>query len=88
MYCYLYKDDCIGKFCSASKVNYTECHYSKSDSGRLNMSEKTVTITEKRYYELLEDSRFLDALRATGVDNWSGYEYAQEMIEEWDKEEN
>lgn len=52
------------------------------------MSEKTITITIEEYDELLEDSRFLCALQGAGVDNWNGYENAQEMIEEWDKEDN
>lgn len=37
--------------------------------------------------ELEERERWLCALEAAGVDNWSGYEYAQEVIEEWDNEE-
>ncbi len=44
--------------------------------------KKTVTITEERYYELIEASKFLEALQAAGVDNWNGYEYAQEIMEE------
>ena len=48
--------------------------------------EKTVTITEKEYNELCEDSQFLCALQAAGVDNWDGYSDAQEILEEWDNE--
>ena len=44
--------------------------------------EQTVTITQSEYDSLLEDSRFLNALRSAGVDNWEGYEIAQEMVEE------
>lgn len=29
---------------------------------------------------------FLSALQNTGVDNWEGYEYAQELLEEWNDE--
>ena len=29
-----------------------------------------------------EDSEFLSCLEAAGVDNWEGYSYAQEMMEE------
>ena len=46
------------------------------------MEEKTVTISKESYDELLEDQAFLNALQAAGVDNWSGYDYAQELLEE------
>lgn len=49
--------------------------------------QSVVTISEKEYEGLLEKERFLEALRGCGVDNWDGYDYAIEMIEEWDKEE-
>jgi hypothetical protein len=32
-------------------------------------------LTESEYAALLADSRFLDNLRAAGVDNWEGYYY-------------
>lgn len=32
--------------------------------------------------ELTEDSEFLNALRAAGVDNWEGFDYAVEMLRE------
>jgi len=41
---------------------------------------KTVEITVKEYESLLEDSRFLAALIAAGVDNWEGYQYAREVM--------
>lgn len=40
------------------------------------MSEEMVTITKAKYDQLLEDSEFLAALEAAGVDNWEGYEFA------------
>ena len=30
--------------------------------------------------ELITDQRFLSCLQGAGVDNWDGYEYAQEMF--------
>lgn len=33
-----------------------------------------VVIDRKEYDQLLEDSRFLQKLRAAGVDNWDGYD--------------
>lgn len=32
--------------------------------------------------ELREEQRLLDALRAAGVDNWDGWDYALEILEE------
>jgi hypothetical protein len=42
----------------------------------------TVTISKERYDELIREEKFLDALRAAGVDNWEGYDYAQEMLDD------
>lgn len=44
--------------------------------------EKTITIAMESYVELIRDSRFLAILEAMGVDNWEGYEAAQEQMEE------
>ena len=41
-----------------------------------------VTITQERLDKLEEDSEFLCCLQAAGVDNWDGYEYAQDMMSE------
>ena len=47
------------------------------------MSDReTVTIPKEEYESLLEDSRFLAALRAAGVDNWEGYDYAFDYLGE------
>lgn len=45
------------------------------------MSEEMVTITKEEYDSLVSDSEFLDCLRAAGVDNWEGYDTAQEMLD-------
>ena len=50
------------------------------------MDEEKITITKKKYEELSEDSRFLRALRAAGVDNWDGYGIAFDILKEWDEE--
>lgn len=34
------------------------------------------------YQVMIDDQIFLQCLQAAGVDNWDGYEYAQEMMEE------
>jgi len=43
-------------------------------------TENTVVITEEKYKTLLADKRFLVCLKVYGVDNWEGYELAQEMF--------
>ena len=45
------------------------------------MTVEMVTITKEEYDELKEDSEFLGQLRAAGVDNWEGYEYALDKLE-------
>ena len=44
--------------------------------------EETVTISKKEYESLLEDSKKLTALENAGVDNWQGYDYAIELMQE------
>ena len=44
--------------------------------------EETITISKKEYEDLKEDALFLQALRKAGVDNWEGYSYAQDLLEE------
>jgi len=45
------------------------------------MSDEMVRISKKEYERLLEDSQWLCALEAAGVDNWEGYEEAQDALE-------
>ena len=52
------------------------------------MSEqKMITITEERYNDLLESEMWELALERAGVDNWEGYEYAQEYYAEMKEEQ-
>ena len=44
--------------------------------------EETITISKKEYESLLEDQKLLQCLQDAGVDNWSGYDYAIEMMKE------
>lgn len=44
--------------------------------------EEMVTITKAEYDSLKDDARWLLCLQDAGVDNWSGYSYAQEMYSE------
>jgi len=51
------------------------------------MNEEMVTISKSEYESLLEDSLWLSALEAAGVDNWQGYDSAREIYEEMQEEE-
>lgn len=44
----------------------------------------TVTIPLREYEEMLRGLAILNALRSAGVDNWDGYDYALEMLDEAD----
>jgi hypothetical protein len=48
----------------------------------IHEGDETITISVAEYEELKNDSLFLDCLRSAGVDNWDGYSYAQELLEE------
>jgi len=43
------------------------------------MDEETITILKDEYDELMAERKFLRCLNDAGVDNWEGYEHAQEM---------
>lgn len=42
------------------------------------MDKDTVTISKHEYESLKKDAEFLADLQSAGVDNWHGYEYAQQ----------
>jgi hypothetical protein len=44
----------------------------------MDKKDGNVLIRKKEYEELLERSRKLSCLEATGVDNWEGYSIAME----------
>lgn len=44
-----------------------------------------ITIPLHEYQKLLDDSRFLDCLNNTGVDNWDGYD---EAVTEFNSQED
>ena len=46
---------------------------------------ETVTISKEEYEELLANSKFLDCLRACGVDNWLGYDDAIDLMDNGDE---
>lgn len=46
------------------------------------MEEETITISKEYFKELVDSQVWLDALKNAGVDNWSGYDYAIELLGE------
>lgn len=48
----------------------------------MEKTAETITISLKEWNDLIDDSNFLNALRAAGVDNWDGYYFARKMLEE------
>jgi hypothetical protein len=40
-----------------------------------------ITIPLDEYAQLVDDQRFLNALRNAGVDNWDGYSFALEELD-------
>ena len=46
-----------------------------------------VRIPKESYLELKKNEAKLDALIAAGVDNWDGYDYAMEILDEFEDEE-
>jgi hypothetical protein len=45
-----------------------------------------ITISEEEYNKMLDRLMWLDALERAGVDNWDGWEEAQEIYQEWNQE--
>lgn len=57
-------------------------------NGEVEMNEQEmITISKKEYDELLDAVRFLDCLRAVGVDNWQGCDDACDMYYTDEEEE-
>ena len=54
----------------------------------MSEEEEMITITKKKYDDLVEDCRWLLCLENAGVDNWSGIDFAQELLEEMIKNED
>lgn len=46
------------------------------------MEKEQITIPVDEYAKILDDSKFLQALMAAGVDSWEGYEHAQEIVDD------
>lgn len=48
----------------------------------MNAVKNTIEVNEEDYLRLVEDSAFLEALRAAGVDNWEGLDEAVRIFNE------
>lgn len=48
------------------------------------MDDDIIPVKEKRLVELIKAEAFLNALFSAGVDNWNGYEDAQDIYEAWE----
>lgn len=48
----------------------------------INTQEGTITIPLEDYRELIQRVNWLECLEAAGVDNWDGYDYAQELYDD------
>ncbi|KKK47405.1 hypothetical protein LCGC14_3155580, partial [marine sediment metagenome] len=54
---------------------------------RAKLLEEKVKLLEVENKSLRERESFLLALEATGVDNWSGYDYAHSLLKKWKEED-
>ena len=49
----------------------------------IDRENNKATMSLDMYEDLIDDAQFLHALKAAGVDNWYGYEEAQDIMKEW-----
>jgi len=49
-------------------------------------NEPLITVNKKFYDQLVDDSNFLDCLKACGVNNWDGYSQAYQMFHKNEEE--
>ena len=66
------------RFVSGNDVPVTSIRVSKEEFVKLS----------KEFYSNQDDSIFLSCLQGAGVDNWSGYEVAQELASSRDNDEH
>ena len=53
-----------------------------SDDDKVIIRDDQIIIKKERFKELEESEKKLNALEVAGVDNWEGYEFAIEMMNE------
>jgi hypothetical protein len=47
------------------------------------LKESKFIVDPKRYEQLIEDQKKLNALESAGVDNWEGYDEAMEFLDDY-----
>jgi len=57
-----------------------------NDQYELFPTEVTITIPLSTYTSLVEDSLWLEALNASGIDNWEGVDEAYELYRQMKKD--
>lgn len=55
---------------------------SQVDLSDFKVGDAVVVLSEEEYQKLMNDSSFLSCLQGAGVDNWDGYDFAQEAYDE------
>lgn len=53
----------------------------------VKVAGSNLTLSQEEYEELLESDKMLSALERAGVDNWEGYDFAIELMNDDDKDE-
>lgn len=49
-------------------------------------NDAVITVDRKMFEKIVDDSNFLDCLKACGVDNWDGYSQAVEMFNQQEEQ--
>lgn len=49
-------------------------------------NDPLITVNKRFFNKLMDDSNFLDCLKACGVDNWTGYSQAVEMFNQQEEQ--
>ena len=66
---------------------YGKDHLHKPKKGKGSYMRQTIEIALEEFDSLKESEMRLLALENAGVDNWSGYDYAVEILQEMKEEE-
>jgi len=63
-----------------------ETHVKHTVDYSSGIMKNVVTMSLERYRILVEAEETLSALQAAGVDDWDGYDNAQNILEDWQNE--
>jgi hypothetical protein len=77
----------IGEALGEASMCWSETPKGEFDSSRAQaIAVKLRQAANEHFKEEIDDSAFLNALEAAGVDNWSGYGEAQDILKSYDDE--